>query len=253
MKKQMKYMENLIRMDIRNQFRNKAVMIVIIIPFLFGGLMTYLYNGVEAADTTLDIVYGNFAFYMSCLMMICIMGGESLPAMIVEEKENRTLRTLRQSGVRDRSFLLSKVMVCLLVTETGCLLLAIMTGMSPVYLPQLFLVTGLALLVFIFLGISISILSLTQTEVGVYSAPLMLFFMIPPMLGEMSELLDRIARYTPLDAMMKAFWGMVGTPLYNMHTGVTQIPDPWFHIAVLLVWIVGSGMLCCALYKKKGL
>lgn len=240
MKLSMRKIKVLFGKDFADVYKNPTVLIMVLMPILFVLLFKVL--GIA------DLVGDNSGFYLLNMgtLMNCAMSGVMLTCtMIAEEKEKYTLRTLMLSNVKGGEFLISKLAVNFIMTTAGNIVIFLLSGTGLKDLVFYVPATLLGILPVCLISAVLGLMSRDQMSCGVLQVPVMLLFLMPPIFGELNQVLRYIAMVTPLNAMMNLY--------YRAADGVLLQRDALLHLLVLAVWIVIAGAAFKIAYQKKGL
>lgn len=230
----------LVRRDFKDFFKNPAVFITILIPLFFVFLYKFLFINIFDKEnlTTFVLLFG---VAMNCSMCAIIIPSTS----IAEEKEKFTLRTLMLSNISSMEFLTSKILLGFLVTMVGNVLVFLLAGSSMNGLVVFLIASMLGSLSLNLISAVLGVVSRDQASASVLQIPIMLLILLPSMLGNMNEVLHKIGRFTPIQAMMDIY--------YDGVEGLFFTSDVLINFIVLLIWIVLSVVLFTWAYKKRGL
>lgn len=221
----------LFRKDLKDALKNPQCLILIALPLLMVLLYTNLSFGDEGMPTA-------FVFSFGLLMNLSILPVTFMSMMIAEEKEKFTLRTLMLSNVSAGDFLIAKALVILLVAQCSNAIIYAITMPEGITLARYIPATTFTILSLLLFGALVGILSKNQMSTGLFAAPAMLLFLLPPTLSEVSEAMAAIAKFTPTQAMMQMLEG-AGSFSFN--------------ICVLLAWTVLGAALFGLAYRRKRL
>ncbi len=240
MKRHGKVIAALFQKDCKDTLQNMNVMILVLLPLVFGVLYTHIFSGMAAnmpPNFVLNIVMG---------MTLSLIPTSFLSTLVAEEKEKHTLRTLMLSGVTAMEFILSKVLLTLLLLEATSIACFFITRSPLPLLPAYLLLVTVGSVGLLFIGAAIGLLCKDQMSTGVLSAPISLLLLLPPMLGALSPFLATIAKFTPLSWVMRlmslaqaggSFWSTEGAK----------------GALVLFLWTVGPILMFGLIYRKKRL
>ncbi len=240
MKRRLKVIAALFKKDCKDTLQNMNVMILVILPLVFGVLYTNIFSGMMEDMPT------SFVLNMVTGMTLALIPTSFLATLVAEEKEKHTLRTLMLSGVTAAEFIASKILLTLMLLELLSIACFFITG-SPVNLLLVYLLlVTIGSLGLLLIGAIIGLVCKDQMSTGVLSAPISLILLLPPMLGSMSPFLAAIAQFTPIEWVMRLFnslqeGGSLFSPL-----GVQGF-------LVLLAWVVLPALAFGLVYRRKRL
>lgn len=227
----------LFKKDMKDCLRNPGLSIMLLLPPVFGLIFRFV--------TVIE-----FPREMT-LMMLTVMAQTMIPlsflaAIIAEEKEKNTLRTLMLSGVTGAEFLASKMLVVWVFLLVVNVVDFVLVGYSFAELPVFLLLTALTSVCMMMIGAAIGILCRDQSSTSVMSVPLMMLLLLPSTMGMASPLLANIAKVSPLEHMMQLFFawqageGLLSAPVLK-------------GAAVILAWTVAGVAVYLLAYKRKRL
>lgn len=232
----------LAKKDFIDYFKNPSLFVSCLVPIFFIALYKFIMPLEQMGEQFKDQFLLSMGTVFSVSMCACMI----ISTSISEEKEKFTLRTLMLSNISAAEFFLAKVIVGYTVTIVTSIIIFVLTGTAYSKLPLYFLCATLGTLCLIMFSGIVGMIARDQMSCGVYQVPMMMLFMLPPMLAGISEPVNAFARLTPLNAMMQLFYLGVG-----MTEGSAM--DAVFHIVVLLAWIVFSAAVFSYTYNKKGI
>ena len=219
----------LFRKDLKDALKNTQCLIILALPIF----MVLLYSNLSFGEESMP---ASFVFVFGLLMNLSILPVTAMSMMIAEEKEKFTLRTLMLSNVTAADFLISKALVVLLITTCSNLVIYGLTLAESITLARLLPATTLTIVCMLMFGSLVGILSRNQMATGMFAAPAMLLFLLPPAFAPMSDAMAAIARFVPTQAMLEMMDGS-GSLAANL--------------AVLLTWTGLGAALFGAAYRKK--
>ncbi|SHO50544.1 ABC transporter permease [Anaerocolumna xylanovorans] len=219
--------------------KNSNVLLMSLLPILFSILYTYIYGGKAEDVPKTDI-------FMLCLNMnLSMVASFVIGMLIAEEKEKNTLRTLLLSGVSSMEFLTGKVTVTLLITVITNIIMFFITGMETQYLGWFLFFSLLVIISMIIIGAIIGMISPSQMSTGVIGLPVIMLFLLIPMLAEYNDNLKKVAKFTPnynMNLLLKQTFK--GEALSS-----ADLPA----LATIAVWIVLTAILFAFTYSKIGI
>ena len=239
MKLNIRILFTLFKKDLRDVLKNANGLFMLLLPLFFSVLYSVMDFGGEFLGS-------GYVLMLCCLMCMCMVPVSFLSMIIAEEKEKNTLRTLMLSNVSAAEFILSKALVTYVMMELVMVASFFIVKYAVSALPSFILITTLSSFCVIFLGALIGIVSKNQMSTGIFSTPIMLVLLIPPIFGQMNNFFAGIAKFTPTNAMMQLFFSLdAGLPLSSS--------DNLFQIAVIAVWTVLAAAVFVMVYRKKRL
>lgn len=235
----MHVLRTLFKKDFKGCFGNRSILITLLLPVAFALLYTYMLSDITGMPA-------DFVLLLCSVMVLSIIPLTALSTMIAEEKEKHTLRSLMMAGVSGAEFILSKALVCLLLLIVEGVLLFFICGADMAGFAGYLFIMVLASLAIICFGAVVGIAAKDQMSAGTLGSPLMMLMLMPPIFGQMNELVAKIAKVFPT------------TSLYTVYpsaaAGESMISkDNLIAIGVCLVWIIAGVILFQMIYKKKGL
>jgi len=219
----------LFRKDLKDALKNTQCLIILALPIF----MVLLYSNLNFGDESMP---SGFVFVFGLLMNLSILPVTAMSMMIAEEKEKFTLRTLMLSNVTAADFLISTALVVLLITQASHWVIDGLTRPELVTLGRFLPANTVTILCMLMFGSLIGILSKNQMSTGMFAAPAMLLFLLPPAFSEISPGMASIARFVPTQAMMEIMEG---------------VGSLGFNIAVLLTWMILGAAFFGLAYRKK--
>ncbi len=230
----------LVKRDFVDFFKNPAVFITILVPLFFVLLYKFLFVNIFPKDNLSSFVL-NFGIAMNCCMCGILIPSTS----IAEEKEKFTLRTLMLSNINGLKFLTSKILLGFLVTMFGNVIVFLLSGSLMSGFVVFLIASILGSLSLNLISAVLGVVSRDQASASVLQIPIMLVILLPTMLGNMNEVLQKIGRFTPIQAMLEIY--------YNGVEGLFFSSDVLINFIILLIWIVLSVVLFTWAYKKRGM
>lgn len=219
--------------DMVDLFNNPNVLVVCLIPVIFGILYSKL--GILGDQV---------------LFMISIMNMSMVPLMlssttIAEEKEKHTLRTLMLSNISAGEFLLAKAIMSIVILDLIGIIMFLTSNNDMKYLIGYVLITTFCSIPIILLGCAIGIISRDQMTAGLYQLPVMLVIMLPVMLAPINKTIANIANLVPTNSYVNMFTRYFKGNLFDSK----MIAD----FAVVIVWILVTTGGFYVIYKKNSI
>lgn len=219
--------------DMVDLFNNPNVLVVCLIPVIFGILYSKL--GILGDQV---------------LFMISIMNMSMVPLMlssttIAEEKEKYTLRTLMLSNISAGEFLLAKAIMSIVILDLIGIIMFLTSNNDMKYLIGYVLITTFCSIPIILLGCAIGIISRDQMTAGLYQLPVMLVIMLPVMLAPINKTIANIANLVPTNSYVNMFTRYFKGNLFDSK----MIAD----FAVVIVWILVTTGGFYVIYKKNSI
>lgn len=231
----------LLKKEVKNLLTNWNVLFMCLVPVLFSFIYTNLFNGVQTSEGI-----SKYEIQDICLdINILIIAGFMIAILIAEEKEKNTLRTLMLSGVSQLDFLTGKFIITFLVTEILNVLVFYIIGIDSVYLGEFILITSLLLIIMIEIGATVGISVKNQMAAGTIGTPIFIVFLMVPIFSRFSKSVEYIAGILPNYNMNIIFRKMFSE-------GAIEMVDSK-NIAVIIIWIIASGIIFVQTYKRIGL
>ncbi|WOO38214.1 ABC transporter permease [Anaerocolumna sp. AGMB13020] len=229
----------LTKKEFKSFTKNSNVLLMCLLPIIFSILYTYIYGSSENGIPKLMVL-------LLCLNMNLIMCSSFTIAMLIaEEKEKNTLRTLLLSGVSALEFLFGKVVLTLILSTLTNILIYFICGIEVKYLGWFLLITTLVIISMIIIGALIGMFSKNQMSTSVVGMPVLLVFLLIPMMAEFNENVKKIAKFTPN---------------YNMNVILSKVLDGGvlssqeiLPFVSIFVWIVLTGVGFIITYNKVGI
>lgn len=231
----------LFKKEVKSLLTNWNILSICLVPVLFSYIYTNVFNGVETSEgiSKYEILY-------ICLdINILIIAGFMIAILIAEEKEKNTLRTLMLSGVSQLDFLTGKVIITFLVTEILNVLIFYIIGIDSVYLGEFILITSLLLIIMIEIGSTVGISVKNQMAAGTIGTPIFIVFLMVPIFSRFSKSVEYVAGILPNYNMNIIFRKMFSGGAIGMVDAK--------NIAVIIIWIIASGIIFVQTYKRIGL
>ena len=231
----------LFKKEVKGLSKNANVLLMCLLPILFSFIYTKAVGGVGKNDG-----FGKLEILSMCVgMNIVLIAGFMIAMLIAEEKEKNTLRTLMLSGVSPLEFLAGKVIITFLVSEILNIVIFYIVGMDSVHLGKFILLTSLVVISMIEIGAVVGIIVPDQMAAGTVGMPILMVFLMVPLLSNFSKKIELIARVLPNYNMNLMFQKVFSGG--EIGTGEAK------NIAVILIWIIIAGVTFVYTYNKVGL
>lgn len=227
----------LCRKDFIDYFKNPSLIACSMVPLLFVVLYKFIHIPNLVGELSDFILSMGLTINSSMCALI-------IPATsIAEEKEKFTLRTLILSNVSAMEFFLSKMVVTTVIVMLGNVLIFLLSGSSMGALPVYIVCSFLGNICAVVFSAVIGIVSRDQASSNALQLPVMLLFLLPPMLAGAGKVMRFLANITPYGAMLRLYYGLSegGIPMEKMV----------FAAGVIAVWIIASLIAFACLYRKK--
>ena len=229
----------LFKKDCKSCFGNKNILITLLLPIFFAIVYNFLLSDISELP-------GSYVLLLCSVMVLSILPLTALSAMIAEEKEKHTLRSLMLAGVKGMEFVTSKGLVCLLILIIESILLYGVCGAGLSGFFGYFLIMLLASLAIICFGAVVGICSKDQMAAGTLGSPLMMLMLLPPIFGQFNDTVGKIAKLFPTTSLYTVYPSLeAGDSLFtgdNLHA-----------LAVCLVWIVAGIIIFQVIYRRNGI
>ena len=219
--------------QMKETLKNKTILI----QFLMFPVMTII---METAIKMEDMPEHYFVKIFA-VMFVGMAPLSCLSAIISEEKEKDTLRTLMMSNVKAYEYLLGVGIYVWLMCMIGALVFAICGEYSGKDMLVFLLIMAFVILVSGLIGSVIGIFSKNQMSATSVTVPVMMVFSFLPMIGMFNESVEKIARITYSQQM---------TVLIN---GLGSSEMTAESLIVIAANFVIAAALFIIVYKKKGL
>lgn len=230
----------LCKKELKDFSKNANVFAICLLPIAFAFI--YSRMGGAAPSEHMDKTMILLLCLNMNLVMVCSF---AMSMLIAEEKEKNTMRTLFLSSVSPLEFLTGKaavVMGFVIVTNT---LMFFIVGMEIQFF---FLYTILALalgVVMLELGAVIGLIADNQMATSVVGMPVIMGFLLIPMLADINDLLRRIATLFPYYHLQEVL-GKV------LRGGTLQTSDNQ-HALAIVAWVAIGAVIFVYTYNRKGL
>lgn len=226
-------------------FFGKNCIIMPIFAIGFTALMRILYGQVIGDELGIDGFSNAYALGMGLIMNTCMTGIYCPALLLAEEKEKKTLRVLMTSSVNGLEFFLGSVIPIFLAAVILNLLLIPVSGyIMPLSAVPLFAVVNiLCVLISCIIGMLLGIFAKNQVSAGTLLTPVMLVFMLIPMLSAIIEIFGRISEFV--------FTGILMNLVMNSVTKESSLVSP-VSIGIMAAEAILAILLFLVCYKRNG-
>lgn len=232
----------LIKKDFKMLMCNKNTVFIALLPILFA----FIYRIIFADLASKNPVLSSFVVVMCSVMNLAVVPVTVLSMMVAEEKEKNTMRTLMLCDVSSFEFLISKALVVLGIIEVCALMIFVITGTAFEYLIGYLLLTMLTSMSLMFFGAIIGLIAKDQMETGTIGAPVMMLFMLPPLMGNLNETIRMLSIVVPTTGYQNL--------MVELFSGQSLFASNlWINYLVIVLWVILSAFLFRSIFKKKGL
>ena len=229
----------LTKKEFKSFTKNSNVLLMCMLPIMFSIIYSYIYGSNENGVPKLMVL-------LLCLNMNLIMCSSFTIAMLIaEEKEKNTLRTLLLSGVSALEFLFGKVVLTLILSTLTNILIYFICGIEVKYLGWFLLISTLVIISMIIIGALIGMFSKNQMSTSVVGMPVLLVFLLIPMMAEFNENIRNVAKFTPNYNMNVIF--------NKVLAGGSLSSQEILPFVSIFVWIVLTGIGFIIAYNKVGI
>lgn len=226
----------LIKKETRDFSKNINVLFMCIVPIIMSLINSRIFNGSEQLK--------EYIMNVSINSNLMLVSGFATAALIAEEKEKNTLRTLMLSSVSPLEFLAGKVFVTLVISVGVNILTYFIMGMKLYYIGQFIMITTLVTICFIEFGAVVGILSENQMSTGTIGMPFFMAVFIVGTLSKMNNIAGVVANFLPNYNMEVLLNRVYANEAISMNFA--------YNISVILIWImIGAGIFAYAYKKKK--
>jgi len=227
----------LIKKEMKDFIKNKNVSIICLLPVVYELIAI---NAGKLGDIMPKIDMLNMGLNMN----LTLVSTFAISMMIAEEKEKNTVRTLMLSSVSPVEFLLGKALLIILFSVITNIIMYLIIGMDIQYIGHYTLWSTLVVLTMVQIGGIIGLISPNQMSTSVVGMPVLVVFLIIPLLAPLNNIFERIALLLPNYS--------VQVILNNLINGKGSISFT-YNILVILVWILIAAIVLAYTYSKKGL
>lgn len=219
--------------QLKETFKNKTILI----QFLMMPILAVVMEN----TITLDDMPEHFFVKMFSVMFVGMAPLTCMSAIISEEKEKNTLRSLMMSNVKPFQYLIGIGMYVWLMCMAGAAVFAVCGGYSGMDFCVFMLIMAIGILLSGLTGAVIGVFSKNQMAATSVTVPVMMVFSFLPMLSMFNKDIEKIARITYSQQM---------SILIN-ELGMADVKAE--SIVVIAVNFVIMAVLFAAVFKKKGL
>lgn len=230
----------LVKKEFKDFLKNMNVSIICILPVAY----VLIFANLHGADPGYMLSKAEI-LNMGLVMSLILVSTFAISMLIAEEKEKNTMRTLMLSSVLPAEFLAGKAIVMLGFSTISNLAIYFITGIEMQYLIHYILWSTIVSLAMIQIGGIIGLIAQNQMATGVVGMPILMVFLIVPLLAPANEAIEKIASVLPNYNLQLLLGEIVSGRGYT--AGTT------YNIAVILAWIVLSAVAFGLIYNKKGL
>ncbi|MEN2768858.1 ABC transporter permease [Ornithinibacillus xuwenensis] len=228
----MKRIYAIFQKDLKDVTKNYFVSSIIILPII----MAFLYSRIGEVTIELHYLIINLALSSVTAFIQC--------AVIAEEKEKHTLRSLMLSPASLTEILTGKSLVSFILTVVTIVLCAMITGYSPTNISIIAIAIIVSVLFYLALGTILGLLSRTVVEASVIILPVIFLF------GFGSMLMALVDQY-PILAFVEYLPNIQLVEIaYKVEEGL-GFGDIWSHLGILVAWAIVTSILTAFVYKKK--
>lgn len=217
--------------DYKEFSRNYAVSIMMIFPIL----MAYLYRG-DSTEIGTFIFTLNFSFAMLTSFVQA--------ALIAEEKERNTLRSLMMTPATTMDVLIGKSSLVFVITAVILAVVTYIYGYEPASLWAFVTAIVISMILYTAIGTICGLFSKTLLEASLSVFPVLIIFTAAPF-GVL--LVDDFSFFKVLEFMPSS---QLGYLLDNLNTGYTM-GDLVKPLLIMLVWAVVLTIVSVILYQKR--
>jgi ABC-2 type transport system permease protein len=229
----------LVKKEMKDFTKNMNVSLMCILPILFAFIFTNMRGG--------DFGHGmpKTDLLNTCLNMSLILSATFAVSMLIaEEKEKNTMRTLMLSSVAPIEFLLGKAVVMFLFTTVSNIAIYFIAGMDIQYFGHYLFWSTLVVLSMIQIGGIMGLIAPNQMATGVIGMPVLMSFLLIPMLAPASDIMKKIASLLPNYNLQVILGRIMSGAGYEGSTN---------NMLAILAWIVLAATAFAYAYNKKGL
>ena len=223
--------------------RNASIMVG---PILTVG-MVWMYKVLYGSmvDGELPPILTGIILSLGISMNICMDGFMMVGMAIAEEKEKHTLRVLMTSSVTGAQYFVGSILFPFVITVAVNFVVLLISQVSIEYvsIPAFFLISVTASLISCVLGMIVGICASNQMNASLIAYPLLMVFMMIPILGNMSEAVRKVSGFL--------FTGVL-TEMTDCFANETRYVVKPLDVAVLVGELIISVLVFLILYKKNG-
>ena len=228
----MRHIITIIKKQIRDTLRNKAVFIQFV---MFPALAAFMTKSIQ-----IEGMPANFFVKLFATMYVGMAPFTSIAAIISEEKEKNTLRVLLMADVTPWQYLAGVgsyvFFFCMLGAGVFCLLGEYTPGERGAFL----LIMAAGILASLLLGAAVGAGSGSQMAATSVTVPVMLLFSLLPMFSTFNSDIAKVAKYTYTE-QIRLLLDSLGTE-----------SGPLEGILIIAVNMILFAGLFCLLYRRQG-
>ncbi|WP_160689847.1 ABC transporter permease [Clostridium sp. C2-6-12] len=226
----------LIKKEMKDFSKNINILFMCIVPIIMSLIFSRIFNGSEQLK--------EYIMNVSLNSNLMLVSGFTTAALIAEEKEKNTLRTLMLSAVSPIEFLAGKIFVTLVISIGVNVLTYFIMGMKLSYIGQFIIITTLVAICFIEFGAIVGILAESQMSTGTIGMPFFMIMFFVGTLSKMSNIAGFVANFLPNYNMEVLLNRVYANEAISINFA--------YNISVILIWIMmGAGIFAYAYKKKK--
>lgn len=219
--------------QIKETFRNKTILIQFL---MFPVMVIIMENAIK-----LENMPEHFFVKLFAVMFVGMAPLTCMSAIISEEKEKNTLRTLMMSNVKPFEYLLGVGAYVFIMCIIGAVVFAVCGGYEGKDLLVFMAVMGAGILLSSLTGAVIGVFSKNQMSATSITIPVMMIFSFLPMLSMFNENIEKVARITYSQQMSILINGIGNSAIK---------PES---IIIIAVNFVVASILFTLAFRKKGL
>ena len=230
----MKNIITIIKKQLLDTFKNKAVLIQFVMFPMMAVIMT---NAVK-----MDGMPDNFFVTLFATMYIGMAPLVSVSSIIAEEKEKNTLRVLMMAKVTPAQYLLGVGTYVFGICMVGSLVFtALLKNVDLNYRLGFLAVMAAGFLISIFMGATIGVAGRNQMAASSVAIPVMMIFSFLPMIASFNKTVEKVAVVAYSEQIRRLFANL------GQNENVTK------GFLILAINMVIFAALFAVLYRKKGL
>jgi len=229
----------LAKKELKDLPKNPNVFAICLLPVLFAFILSNM--ATHAPSDHMDKAQILMIVLNMNLVMVCTF---AMSMLIAEEKEKNTLRTLLLSSVSPLEFLAGKTVVILLFTFITNTAIYFIVGFQPAYLALYTLLSFVVGFIMLIMGGIIGLLAENQMATGVIGMPIIMGFLLVPMLSEFNQTLRSVAALLPTHHIQQ---------ILSVVLRGGSIQGVYANIWPIVAWIFIAAGLFSYTYTRKGL
>ena len=229
-----KRMYAIFQKDLKDFSKNMYIGSILLMPILLAAIYGRMgIDSIESHYLIINLTFATVTAFVQC-------------ALIAEEKEKNTLRSLMLSPASLPEILGGKSLVTLLITVITIVVCSMLTGYEPVNVFPIAIAIILSAFFYIALGTLFGLLTKSVMEASVIMLPVMFVFGFGSMLQTLVEKYPILsfADYMPNIQIIET--------ASKVQAG-SGLADVWFHIGVIAIWFVAAAVITAAVFKKREL